>query len=114
VKGSTLSNINTATRPAFRAPWTHGARAYFEADTFDAMREGMKRKRITHYVHMPHGSEADALPCYVCGRLLGEQAEGSNKVDLYSTWTWSPRHKQAVNGCHYVCSWTALFALIPR
>lgn len=99
-------------RPAFRKPWTHGARAYFEADTFDALREGMKRMRKSHMVHMPNAGEAGDMPCATCGALLKEpyavnQGEAPSKTDEWSTWTWLPKRKAAY-GQHYYCSWATL------
>ena len=101
-------------RPAFRSPWTHGAKAYPEADTFEALREGMKRKRKTHLVHMPNDGEAGLKPCAHCGTLLGEpyavnQGEEPSQTDKWSTWTWLPKHKAAY-GQHYYCSWATLMS----
>ena len=42
---TTTTTTATTTRPAYRQPWTHGAKAYPQADTFDALRDGTKRKR---------------------------------------------------------------------
>lgn len=105
--------VTTATiRPAFRKPWTHGAKAYFEADTFDALREGMKRMRKSKLVHMPNDGEAGLVPCAACGVLLKDAyavnpGEEPRKVDEWSTWTWLPKQKAAY-GQHYYCSWGTL------
>jgi hypothetical protein len=108
-------------RPAFRKPWTHGARAYFEADTFEALREGMKRVRKSKIVHMPNIGEAGLMPCASCGNLLRSpspsDALGNAHTDTYSVWTWVPSRKAAY-GQHYYCSWeslmTRLFDLADR
>ena len=99
-------------RPAFRKPWTHGAAGYFEADTFDALREGMKRMRKTHIVKMPNTGEAGLVPCASCGISLREkyavnEGESPSRVDEWSTWHWLPS-KKAAYGQHYYCSWGAL------
>ena len=101
-------------RPAYRAPWSHGAYAYDEADTFAALAEGMKRKRKSRIVHMTNEGEAGDYPCVACGIPLREVGPGSNKPDVHSTWTWSVKHKAATRGMHYTCSWGALFAALPR
>lgn len=100
--------------PSFRKPWTHGAKAYFEADTFDALREGMKRMRKSHLVHMPNSGEAGLKPCATCGIALGDPYEINRgtgfehmHTDEWSTWTWLPREKKAY-GQHYYCSWSSL------
>lgn len=102
----------TQNRPAFRKPWTHGARAYMEADTFEALHEGMKRMRKSHLVHMPNTGEAGLVPCVTCGVGLGSMYavnEGSEPtaIDEWSTWTWLPKRKAAY-GQHYYCSWGTL------
>lgn len=98
-------------RPAFRKPWTHGARAYYEADTFEALREGMKRMRKSHIIHMPNSGEAGLKPCASCGVALREPSPedslGNVKTDTYSVWTWLPSRKAAY-GQHYLCSWGSL------
>lgn len=99
-------------RPAFRKPWTHGAKAYIEADTFEALREGMKRMRKSHLVHMPNSGEAGLQPCASCGVLLREPyavnpGEEPRKIDEWSTWRWNPKKKTAY-GQHYYCSWGSL------
>lgn len=108
----------TTTRPAFRKPWTHGAKAYYEADTFDALREGMKRTRKSHLVHMPNSGEAGDVPCTSCGILLRDAypvnpGDTATRVDTYSTWTWVPRRKGAY-GQHYYCSWGTLMGQVLR
>lgn len=104
----------TATRPAFRKPWTHGAAAYTEADTFAAMYEGLKRTRKSRLVHMPNDGEAGDQPCAVCGIRLRDPypvnpGEAATKVDRYSTWHYIPSRKSA-RGAHYYCSWGALLS----
>lgn len=99
-------------RPAFRKPWTHGAKAYIEADTFEALREGMKRMRKGHIVHMPNTGEAGLIPCVTCGVGLGSmysvnEGEEPRVIDEWSTWHWVPKYKAAY-GQHYYCSWGTL------
>lgn len=99
-------------RPAFRKPWTFGAKAYAEADTFAALREGMKRARKTHMIHMPNTGEAGDQPCAGCGVALRDQyavnkGEVPSRTDEWSTWRYNPRTRSAY-GMHYYCSWGAL------
>ena len=105
---STTSN----TRPAFRKPWTFGAKAYHEADTLPALAEGFKRARKLQYVHMPlQGLKGgvDKLPCACCGVALGDKyavnpGEEPSVVDNYATVQYDPRTKRAAL-MHYYCSW---------
>lgn len=106
----------TNNRPAFRKPWTHGAKAYPEADTFAALAEGAKRKRKAFLVHMPNDGEAGLRPCAVCGIALRDPyavnaGEAPSKTDTYSTWDYNPRTRRAV-GMHYYCSWSALMRAV--
>lgn len=94
-------------RPAFRKPWTHGARAYYEADTFAALRDGMKRSRKEHYVLMPNDGEAGLRPCATCGVALRDPYQSG--TDTQSVWTWVPSRKAAY-GQHSGCSWSSLIA----
>lgn len=113
----------TTERPAFRAPWTAGAAAYPEADTFAAAREGFKRKRKSVMFHMTNEGEAGDQPCAYCGGLLREPALAAEKdhgkgvtsvspaaakADRHSTWTYYPDVKRFGRGNHYVCSWSSL------
>lgn len=105
-------------RPAYRKPWTHGARAYDEADTFAALKEGMKRCRKTRIVHMPNDGEAGLKPCAVCGIALRDMyavnsGEKPSRTDEWSTWEYNPRTKKAV-GMHYYCSWGALMNAVLK
>lgn len=102
----------TPARPAFRKPWTHGAKAYYQADTFAALEEGARRKRKTFTLHMPNDGEAGDRPCASCGIALRDAyavnpGEALTKVDTESTWTYNPRTRTAY-GMHYYCSWGAL------
>ena len=113
-----MATTTKAKRPAFRAPWTNGAKAYAEADTFAALREGMKRKRKTQMVKMPNSGEAGRVKCAGCGVPLRDMyavnpGEEPSRTDEWSTWTYYPRHKKAV-GMHYYCSWGALMMDIVR
>lgn len=98
-------------RPAFRKPWTHGAKAYIEADTFAALHEGMKRMRKVQIVHMPNSGEAGDAECASCGGRLRDaspkDAMGHGHIDTYSVWHWLPKQKAAY-GEHYYCSWGSL------
>ena len=38
----------TTTRPGFRKPWTHGAKAYEEADTLEDLVAGLKQIGRAH------------------------------------------------------------------
>jgi hypothetical protein len=92
-------------KPAFRKPWQNGAKAYHEADTLEALREGMKRKRNSTMVHLSHSGFGD-LPCATCGvPLSGEYADG--KTDKWGTGTYYPKTKRLVVQ-HYYCSWQTL------
>lgn len=113
--------------PQFRAPWTHGAAAYFEADTFDAAREGFKRKRKPVLFHMPNTGEAGDKPCVHCGGLLREPARAVTRAhgngvrseqdaaktpDKWSSWYYDPKSKSIVGGRHYICSWSSLLGAL--
>lgn len=118
-----MSLTVSSTRPAFRLPWTSGAHAYPEADTFAAAKEGFKRRRKSVMFHMSNDGEAGLIPCAYChGKLaapaLAASAEHGNNtrsespasltVDKWSTWHYSPRDKSIRGGMHYVCSWSNL------
>lgn len=109
----------------FRNPWTQGAYAYPEADTFAAALAGFKRKRKNVIFHMPNTGEAGERTCVVClGRLNAAPAErtithgrttihtGSATAgatpDKWSTWDYDAAGKRVGNGRHYTCSWNAL------
>lgn len=113
----------TATaRPAFRKPFTYGAAAYPEADTFAAALEGFRLRRKTVMFHMSNDGEAGDRKCIGCGGVLREpalavngtnyQAPAAQSADKFSTWDYSPKHKAVGNGRHYVCSWGLLFMRI--
>lgn len=104
----------TVARPAFRKPWEHGAKAYFEADSFAAALEGFRRKRKAQIFHMANGGEAGEQDCARCGVKLKEAAEGSefSKATRWSTWHYDPKQKAVVGGFHYECSWSQLFEAI--
>lgn len=107
-----MQEPTTTARPAFRKPWTAGAKAYHEADTFAALAEGAKRKRKTFLVHMPNDGEAGDRPCAACGIALRDAyavnpGEAVSKVDKWSTWAYNPLTRAAY-GMHYYCSWGAL------
>lgn len=96
----------TDARPTFRKPWTHGAKAYIEADTFAALAEGMKRMRKVQTVLMPNTGEAGDKPCAACGVSL-KAASPNGSLDKNSYWTYSPK-RRAAYGMHYECSWGAI------
>ena len=92
---------------AYRNPWTGGAKAYPEADTFADLWEGVKRKRKSLLVHMPNDGEAGDILCASCGIKLRDIGPDASKPDQWSTWTVYPREKKAV-AQHYYCSWGSL------
>lgn len=99
---------------AYRKPWTGGAKAYPEIDSLADLPAATYRKRNTFIAHIPRGdAEVDALPCATCSQPLGGPAEGSDKVDRWTTITISPRAKRYVLQ-HYVCSWQTLMTDILR
>ena len=104
--------MTTATkeRPAYREPWHYGAKAYPEADSLEAMWEGVKRKRKPLTVHVSHDAIGD-MPCAACGRPLGGEYEvnpgcGDMTRDKlgYAYVDVDPRRKIA-RACHYYCAW---------
>lgn len=101
-----------AAKPEFRRPWENGARAYFEADTFAAAREGFKRMRKDKDFLMLAGSQADTSPCAYCGIALGEIGKDAQRKDKYSFWTYSAKRKQVGNGLHYLCGWQSLMIAV--
>jgi len=108
--------LATTTTTGFRKPWTKGAKAYHEADTFAALAEGARRMRKTFMLHMPNDGEAGTKPCASCGVALKDAyavnpGEMPTKVDKQSTWTYNPRTRAAY-GMHYYCSWGALMQRI--
>lgn len=97
----------------FRKPWEGGAKAYPQADTFAALRAGLRRRRKTTVVHMPNEGEAGAEPCATCGVALRDAyavnpRDTRTAVDDYSTWTWLPG--RGLYGQHYYCSWRSIMA----
>jgi len=119
--------MTTQTVTGFRLPWTGGAHAYPEADTFSAAKEGFKRRRKGVMFHMPNTGEAGAQSCAYCGGILAEPAlaaskdHGNNtrseqsaavKPDRFSTWHYDPRGKRVIGGVHYQCSWSNLLGAI--
>ncbi len=110
------SGTELGQRPAFRAPWTGGAAAYFEADSFAAALEGFRRKRKALLFHMDNRGEAGDLDCARCGHILRGSAEG--KLDIRptnsSSWHYDPKTKTIVGGVHYECSWSNIFESILK
>lgn len=99
------------TRPAYRNPWQHGAKAYPEADTLEALREGAKRKRKTFMVHLSHAGFGH-YECAKCGIPLGDpypanKGDSNLVTDKWGTGHYSPKRKDLVV-MHYYCSWGAL------
>jgi hypothetical protein len=113
-----------STVPGYRNPWTQGAYAYPEADTFAAAKEGMKRKRKPVMFHMPNTGEAGNKTCVTCGAKLKdlpdmenapfETSGGNPTPDKWSTWNYDPKTKSVVGGQHYGCSWGALLTRISQ
>lgn len=123
--------MTTATKPTakpkpriegFRNPWEGGAKAYPEADTFSAAKEGFRRKRKGIMFHMPNSGEAGKLPCTVCGVLLKDPYDvnghtpsmAHSKTDTNSTWNYDPKTKKVYGGRHYYCSWVVLLTAISK
>jgi len=107
----TVRGMHTNT-PAYRAPWTHGAKAYPEADTFEALAAGIARKRKPLTVLVSHDACGD-MPCAACGRALGGEYEvnpgaGDLRTDTLGRayFDCNPRTGIAV-GRHYYCAWGA-------
>lgn len=106
-------------RPAFRKPWTHGAKAYEEADSLPALREGLKRARKSRLVKVARDAVAD-LPCAVCGIPLGDpyaanKGGPTDHVDkaAFLSGDYDPRSGTFVP-LHYYCSWGVLMDAVVR
>lgn len=102
--------------PAFRKPWQHGAKAYHEADSLDAIGPGIKRLRNPLTVLIHHSTHSlDGVPCDACGHDLAGPypAKTSGEPDNHAMIDVDPRTKTYVK-LHYVCAWGALFAEIER
>lgn len=104
----------TPSKPEFRTPWNHGARAYYEADTFKSALEGFKRKRKPLIFHMTNAGEAGNYDCDHCGNSLREAAVDSTSISKHSTWGYDPATKSIRGGVHYVCSWSQLFNALEK
>jgi hypothetical protein len=92
-------------RPGFRNPWQNGAKAYPEADTLEALREGMKRKRKSTIVHLSHEGFGN-MPCATCGTALSAEY-GDGHSDRWGTGTYYPSTKRLIVQ-HYYCSWQTI------
>jgi hypothetical protein len=102
-----VTEVAVATRPAFRKPWQHGAKAYHEADSLAAIRDGLGRLRSPFTVLIHHTTHSlDGVPCASCGEdLAGPYTlKGSGEPDRYAMVDVNPRHKTYVTR-HYYCSW---------
>lgn len=98
-------------RPAFREPWKYGAKGYAQADTLEALAEGMKRKRKMQIVHLSH-SGFGHIPCACCGIPVGDPyavnaGDKTLRTDTSATGKYFPSQKKLVV-MHYYCSWGAL------
>lgn len=109
----------TTTRPAFRKPWHDGAKAYIQADTLDALREGMKRCRNSAVVTI-HRDAIGHLPCARCGVALDQPYilnEGEDKRVTddgeFLRGTYFPRNRTFVP-YHYYCGWSMLMTEVIR
>ena len=100
------------TLPAYREPWQHGAYAYPQADTIDAMWEGVRRKRKPLTVHVSHEA-IGSHPCAACGEPLAGPypVNPGDPPDEWRTDTIGyayvdvkPRERVAVP-MHYYCAW---------
>jgi hypothetical protein len=101
----------TQQRPAFREAWKYGAKGYAEADTLEALAEGMKRKRKMQIVHLNH-SGFGHIPCSCCGIPVGDpypvnEGDTNLRTDKWATGKYFPSQKKLVV-MHYYCSWGAL------
>lgn len=104
--------MTTITKPAYRQPWEHGAKAYAQADTLEALRQGMKRKRNMQMIHLALDGEFGSLACSCCGIALNQpyavnKGENPTKTDTWGTGKYYPKSKKLVV-MHYYCSWGAL------
>ena len=105
----------TTTRPGFRKPWTHGAKAYEEADSLEDLVAGLRRARNSRRVYV-HGDAIGHLPCVHCGIPLadpypvnpGDTRLRTDKGPDYSG-RYFPKRKAFVPE-HYYCGWGALLA----
>lgn len=107
----------TTDRPAFRKPWTHGAKGYEEADTLDAMRAGLKRARKSRKVYIAR-DEVAHLPCAACGVPLGDPyavnpGGPQTQVDRRLAVDYNPRTGRIVP-LHYYCSWGTLMNAVVQ
>lgn len=101
------------TKPAYREPWQHGAKAYPEADNLEALREGTKRKRKHLMVHLAHEGFGH-LPCASCGIPIGDKyGDHLNHQDKWGTGHYFPKTKRLVVQ-HYYCSWGTLMNEVIR
>lgn len=107
-------------RPAYRQPWTFGAKAYAEADTFEALAKGMSRKRSTQYVKMPTAYLAEhGLTCAACGRGIADDYEVNpgegdfRPAEDSVTVVYHPKTK-AISTHHYYCGWGLLMGEVFR
>lgn len=106
----------TKTKPAFRKPWEHGAKAYHEADSLEAIGPGIKRLRSPLTVLILHETGAlDGVLCDACGEDLAGPytVRGSDEPDNYAMIDVDPRSKTYV-ARHYYCAWNALLGEIER
>jgi len=102
---------DTKTRPAFRAPWTYGAKGYAQADTLEALAIGMKRKRNVQIVRL-NNETLGHLQCACCGIALADPypvnpGDTKTTTDEWGTGKYFPSTKKLVV-MHYYCSWGAL------
>lgn len=110
----------TAHIEGFAAPWSKGAAAYPQADTFEAVREAYKRARKPIMVKMSNAGEAGQHECAGCGLKLNAaypanpdtEPEHYRPAEERSTWTYDPAAKGFRGGMHYYCSWGALMTRI--
>jgi hypothetical protein len=115
VSDQEVTEVRTTTRPAFRKPWTHGAKAYHEADSLAAIRDGLGRLRkpLTVLIHHERGALA-GVPCAACGKALdGPYLDDSDHVDRYAMVDVDPRSKTYVTR-HYYCAWGAVMNKVMK
>lgn len=100
------------TRPAYRKPWTHGAKAYPQADSLAAMVDGTKRCRKPLTVHVAHAGLVGEK-CAGCGGAFDADytapgMTGTTRDELgYAYVDYDPRTKRAV-ARHYYCAWAGV------
>lgn len=103
-------------RPAFRKPWEHGAKAYHEADSLEAVAAGCKRKRAPFTVLIHHSTHAlDGVACGSCGHDLAGSypLKGSGEPDTYAMCDVDPK-RGTFKLTHYYCAWAGVMGEVMK